>query len=352
MSRAPGRPVFIVGCPRSGTTWLYHLLLSSGGFAVYRSETQLYDRFGPAFGGFASPANRESFLHSWLQSEFFLRSGLDAEEFRRKAMSDVRTPGDLLRLLMDAICRDQGAARWAECTPAHGLYIRRIRQDFPNALFIHIVRDGRDVALSLARQGFIGTLPWHRGRPELAAAAYWAWIVRRIRAQAEFLDDDLLELRYEDLVAEQAASLERIARFIDKPVALERILESPIGAVSQPNSSFADRDGEASSEQTPGWQSRFEPELLGKVEAVFHDELQAFGYTPATGKATGPTALSAALTRQAYHARFGLGLTAKRLGLGTAGTDIARGSDTPADDQDFTLRPGQNIERIRELVRE
>ena len=74
----PKKPVFIVGCPRSGTTWLYHLLLSSGGFAIYRSESQVFDRLAHRFGRFVSRSDRSRFLDAWLDSEYFLRSGLDA----------------------------------------------------------------------------------------------------------------------------------------------------------------------------------------------------------------------------------------------------------------------------------
>jgi hypothetical protein len=44
-------PVFVVGCPRSGTTVLYHMLLSAGGFAVYRSESNVFNLLVTRFGG-------------------------------------------------------------------------------------------------------------------------------------------------------------------------------------------------------------------------------------------------------------------------------------------------------------
>ena len=44
-------PVFVLGCPRSGTTLLYHMLLSAGNFAVYRAESQVFNLLEPRFGG-------------------------------------------------------------------------------------------------------------------------------------------------------------------------------------------------------------------------------------------------------------------------------------------------------------
>ncbi|MEO0578960.1 MAG: sulfotransferase, partial [Pseudomonadota bacterium] len=152
MTARSARPVFVVGSPRSGTTWLYHLLLSAGGFAIYRSESQFYSRFGPSFGWMRQTSDRRAFMEHWQQSEFFLRAGLDADEFHARAMEAPASTGEFLTLFMDSIRAAQGAERWADCTPDHGLYVREIKREIPDALFVHIHRDGRDVALSLARQ--------------------------------------------------------------------------------------------------------------------------------------------------------------------------------------------------------
>ena len=47
-------PVFVLGCPRSGTTVLYHMLLSAGGFAVYRAESNVFNLLVPRFRGMRS----------------------------------------------------------------------------------------------------------------------------------------------------------------------------------------------------------------------------------------------------------------------------------------------------------
>jgi len=75
-------PVFIVGSARSGTTLLYHLLLSSGGFAIYRGETHAFNLMGPRFGRLGKRADRDRLMDAWLASEFLRRSGLEAEPLR------------------------------------------------------------------------------------------------------------------------------------------------------------------------------------------------------------------------------------------------------------------------------
>ena len=55
-------PVFVLGCPRSGTTLLYHMLLSAGNFAVYRAESQVFNLLEPHFGSLSQAANRRKLL--------------------------------------------------------------------------------------------------------------------------------------------------------------------------------------------------------------------------------------------------------------------------------------------------
>jgi hypothetical protein len=56
---------------------------------------------------------------------------------------------------MEVIARKQHVQRWADCTPEHLLYLKQIQQTIPGALIIHVLRDGRDVSLSLEKQGWI-----------------------------------------------------------------------------------------------------------------------------------------------------------------------------------------------------
>lgn len=335
------RPVFIIGCPRSGTTWLYHLLLSAGRFAIYRSETQIYTRFGPCFGNFTSRRRRADFLRQWLTSEYFLRSGLDASTFYLKAMESGHSAGAMLRLFMEEICCSQHAARWAECTPENGLHLRRISLDFPEALFIHIVRDGRDVALSLARTGFIKPFPWHRKKPERAAAAYWDWFVNAIGRESNALRDAVLTVTYEEMVNDLEGALQRISPFIGQALDLDRVMRHRIGSVASPNSSFSDMPSAGSVR----WRSVYSEQLLDELEPGIARTLAKFGYpvTFCRRRRDVHGTIYAARYRAslALRARTILGRFADH-GLSTFPSAKASG--------DPTLRPGDNVTRIRNIV--
>ena len=104
-------PVFVLGCVRSGTTLLYHMLLSAGNFAIYRVESNAINLLEPAFGDLSIARNKRQLLQAWYESRLFTRSGLDRESIREKVMSECRNGGDFLRIVMSEIARKQGATR-------------------------------------------------------------------------------------------------------------------------------------------------------------------------------------------------------------------------------------------------
>src|SRR5207302_7113944 len=170
-------PVFIIGCGRSGTTLLYHMLLSAGNFAVYRTESNVINLLEPRFGDLSVARNKRHLLQAWYDSRLFTLSGLDKEEIAAKVMNECRNGGDFLRIIRSEMARKQGVERWADTTPEHLLHLHRIKETTPEALVIHITRDGRDVALSTDKQGYIRPLTWDRKPLKLVAGLDWEWLV-------------------------------------------------------------------------------------------------------------------------------------------------------------------------------
>jgi Sulfotransferase family len=270
-------PVFVLGCGRSGTTLLYHMLLSAGGFAVYRAESNAINLLEPRFGNLSLKRNKERLMRAWLASKLFERSGLDARSITAKVMEECRNGGDFLRIVMEEIAHSQGVERWAECTPEHLLHLPRIKQTIPDALIIHIIRDGRDVALSNAKQGYVTRAAWDRSPSVLACGLYWEWIVRRGRAAGSRLGADYLEVRFEDLITNPRAVLARVGAFIGQDLDYDRIRQVGIGSVSEPNTSFKDgADGEFN--PVGRWKNAFTPEMVVSFEAMVGGLLQELGY--------------------------------------------------------------------------
>ena len=270
-------PVFVLGCPRSGTTVLYHMLLSAGNFAVYRCESNVFSILQPRFGNLRWESNRRKLLHYWLQSTLFQATGLEDDDIREKIITQVQSAGDFLRIVMEETARLQGATRWADCTPDHLLYIREIKRDIPNALIIHIIRDGRDVALSYAKQGWAYPLPWDRGEQLSVAGLYWEWIVRRGRKYGQALAGDYCEVHYEDLVEKPQPTLERLSEFVGQELDYARIQQVGIGSVSAPNSSFAS-EAKAGFHPVRRWVDKMSSAELEEFESLTGKFLHELGY--------------------------------------------------------------------------
>ena len=268
-------PVFVVGCPRSGTTLLYHMLLSAGGFVVYRAESHSFNLLAHRFGNLKSASSRAALADAWPRSKAFRISGLDESEVR-DAISRCRCAGEFLQSIMKAMAVRQGVTRWADTTPDHLLYLSEIKRQIPDALFIHIIRDGRDVALSYAQQGWSHPLPWDKGEELSVAALYWQWSVQRGRESGSKLAGDYLEIRFEDLVGSPQKSLPRIGAFIDHVLDAERIQSAAIGSVSKPNTSFKTDSGQF--DPLERWKKQLNPEQLLQLELLIGDSLHELDY--------------------------------------------------------------------------
>jgi len=271
-------PVFIVGGPRSGTAWLYHLLLSSGGFAVFLAESGIFNRLGPRFGDLSVPSRRARLLDVWLPSEEFRQSGLDAATFRRTVHERCRSTGDLLRLLMEGMAEQQHVSRWAECSPENLLRVDAIKQSVPDALFLHIVRDGRDVACSLARQTALRTAPDSESSGMLRSALYWEWMLRRGREQIRRCGPDAMEVRFEALVAQPRETLACIGAFLAHDLDYDRISQHGLGTVREPNTAFATDASGLLFRPVGRWQRRLSVRRLARLEAAVGGLLEELGY--------------------------------------------------------------------------
>src|SRR5271155_1849094 len=271
-------PVFVLGCGRSGTKFLYHTLLSAGGFAVYHAESNAFNLLGLRFGNLASGRNRRRLLDEYYTSKLFNRTGLDAKDIDGRVMDDCRNAGDFLRIVMEAIARKQGVERWAESTPLHILYLPLIKKLIPDALVIHIIRDGRDVTASLHRIGWIRPLPWDRARAFVVPAIYWRWMVSKGRRYGRALGADYMEGHYEGLVQNPRETLAGIGKFIAHDLDYDRIQQVALGSVHNPNSSFRG-DGKETEANTIGrWKRVFTPAQVCDVEASIGNLLVDTGY--------------------------------------------------------------------------
>jgi hypothetical protein len=304
-------PVFVLGCGRSGTKLLYHTLLSAGGFALYHAESNTFNLIGLRFGSLERRENRRKLLDHWLRSKLFYRSGLTREEIEPRILEECRNAGDFLRILMETIARKQGVERWAECTPLHLLYLPLIKKLLPDSLIVHIVRDGRDVAVSLDRIGWIKPFPWDRKRSVLASALFWKWIVGKGRHYGSRMGADYMEVHYEDVVEKPRETLARIGAFIDHDLDYDRIQQNAQGSMVDPNSSFRGDGDEKESNPVERWKTVLSAEETAMMEQVIGDSLQDVGYSLVTPPERRHSSLAVNVMGVLYPLYFGLKQWAK-----------------------------------------
>jgi hypothetical protein len=297
-------PVFVLGSPRSGTTLLYDMLLSAGGFAVYLAESNVFNLLVPRFGDLSVRSNRERLTQAWLNSKLFRCSGLETENISRRILAECENGGDFLRLVMGEICSAQGMARWAENSPEGMLYLPLIKRLIPDALFVHIVRDGRDVATSLAQRRYVRAFPWEDRHGLIGCGLYWEWILEHGRHFGQSIPADYMEVHFEELLTQPQETLDQIGRFIDQSLDYEVIQHVAYGSVTKPNTSFFKEAERPDFNPVGRWKKSFSPTQLLRFERLVGPTLAQLGYQPATSGPEMGLDLSLRVTRLLHRTYF------------------------------------------------
>jgi hypothetical protein len=156
--------------------------------------------------------DRDRLLTDLARDESFTRWGLDAPALDRvRADATLRSVPDTVRALYGAYAGAAGKTRFADKTPRNVLHIELLAGAFPDARFVHLVRDGRDVVPSMLGLDFFPDR-----FPE--AVIYWADRVERGRRAGTRLGPDrYVEVHYEELVADAPAVLARVCDFLALP---------------------------------------------------------------------------------------------------------------------------------------
>lgn len=194
------RAVFVVGAPRSGTTWLHQMLACHPDIAT-AGETHLFDRgLGTIFANHNDPSpflGPHAGLVTWATYPELVRH---ARIFADGVFSDLR----------DAL--NPAATMVLDKTPNHPPHASLLAAVFPDGRFIHLLRDGRDSAAS-SHDLWSWDDEWRNPR---RAARNWVMAVEDVRAH--LADLDYLEVRYEALAETTDDQLVRILEFLELPM--------------------------------------------------------------------------------------------------------------------------------------
>lgn len=280
------------------------MLLSAGGFAVYITESNVFNVLALRFGDLSVRSNRQKLLRVWLNSKLFRATGLDAQQIEKKILEECRSAGDFLRIVMEEIARSQGMQRWAENSPESVLHLPLIKALLPDALVVHIIRDGRDVATSLERVRYVRPFPWEDRQNLIGSGLYWEWIVQHGRHYGKLLGPDYMEIHFENLIASPQETLNQVGRFIHHELDYRRIQEVAYASVAMPNTSFKAESARTTFNPVGRWKSSFSPQQLERFERMTGSTLRELGYSPATDCASDGMTPAQRATRVMYRSYF------------------------------------------------
>jgi len=206
---AAGRPPmpFIVGSGRCGST-LLRLMLDSHPELAVPDETHFVPQLARLA---ASGANVGQLADALCANTRWANWGIRREALLAHATGPDASPlVALLRAFYECYANRFGKRRYGDKTPPYVFEMPLVRQIFPDARFVHLIRDGRDVALSMREKA------WWGPKSMAETAAWWTHTILTARAHGSGAPD-YLEVRYEDLVQDPEATLRRICAFIELP---------------------------------------------------------------------------------------------------------------------------------------
>lgn len=204
-------PVFIVGMPRSGTKLLRDLLNQNPQIGIPVSETHFIPYMVDIFGkkpDLYDKSNLDLFYKEFKNTPFYKNMEGGGYELTRSDLDgfkDRSSWGSLLENIFRFYAPKERNKEfiYGDKTPGYINHISLLKDIFPKAKFIHIIRDPRDYALSVRKA-------WRKSI--FRAAENWFITLSKYREEGQ--NDDYIEVYYENLLQDPSETLKEICGFL------------------------------------------------------------------------------------------------------------------------------------------
>jgi hypothetical protein len=274
LSRA-GPPLFITGYKRSGTTLLGTIVDRHPEIAIFM-ESGFMPRFyyaQVAFWPLTRESNRVRLAKAIATHPRSIVNGMEVDEAAVARAAEPR----LASVLDGVMCRwalGRGASRWGDKHPGYLSKLPVLKRMFPDARFVHIYRDGRDVLLSVRR--LMRWRPWDGNAARVARD--WERTLARARRWGQGNPDAYLEVRYEELIRDPGPVVRRVAEFAGldfDPVMLETTDEA---ALNPALATWEEVNTTINAQNVAKWTTKMDPGDLATFEYLAGERLREFGY--------------------------------------------------------------------------
>ncbi len=266
-------PLFVLGVSRSGTTLLRVVLDRSPGIAI-PDESFFIPLLARRHRGVV---NRDRFLDDLSRLPTLSAWGLRLDDIAWRMRPDMRV-GQAVAAIFETYAANQGKPRWGDKTPMYMRHLRVLERLFPDAQFVHLIRDGRDAALSFLRMP-AGTYTRTWAHPDTVAefACLWRLEVANARALGERVGSSrYLEVRYEELIDRPEAVIRGICEFASLPY--EQAMLEYAAAVDVSDKPHQQRLLQPLTPGVRDWRTQMDTDDLAAFEAIAGDLLAELGY--------------------------------------------------------------------------
>jgi len=272
-------PFFLVGSGRSGST-LLRIMLSSHRRITIPPETwyilPLVERL-PLTSHLVEPEIRSA-VEVMTSHYRWPDMGMDRGTLEAR-VARLRSPRlrDVLDIVYAYHAEMEGKPRWGDKTPSYVRILPQLSELYPEAKFIHLIRDGRDVVRSFRSTG------WHGPRLH-ASTDEWKEAIRcAVSYRSSALAPRIMEVRYEDLVLHTEPTLRALCTFLAEEFDPAMLRHEP-GAIEKVPARERHAHGKLARKPEPSdvfrWRNEMSLREIVIAEAYLSRELLQAGYEP------------------------------------------------------------------------